>query len=66
MESRYYRDNLEAILSFTGGRHVLTVEDVRQFTGIKDGRTLHRRFPFCGHTISAPTLARALSEGATA
>ena len=66
MENKFYRDNLEAILAFTGGRHILTVNDVRRFTGIKDNRTLHRRFPFNGHTISAPTLARSMAEGATA
>ena len=66
MENKFYRDNLEQILQFTGGRHVLTMDDVRRFTGVKDNRTLHRRYPFNGSSISAATLARCLSEGATA
>ena len=62
MESKYYRDNLEEILKFTGGRHVLTVNDVRKFTGIIDSRALHRHFPFNGSIISAATLARSMAE----
>lgn len=47
-ESRYYRDNLADILEFTEGRHLLSLEDVRRFTGIKKYSTLKNRFPFNG------------------
>lgn len=61
-ESRYYRDNLADILEFTEGRHLLSLEDVRRFTGIKKYSALKNRFPFNGSKISAATLARSLSE----
>lgn len=61
-ESRYYRDNLADILEFTEGRHLLSLEDVRRFTGIKKYSTLKNHFPFNGSKISAATLARSLSE----
>ena len=50
-ESRYYRDNLADILEFTEGRHLLSLEDVRRFTGIKKYSTLKNRFPFNGSKI---------------
>ena len=56
------RDNLADILEFTEGRHLLSLEDVRRFTGIKKYSTLKNRFPFNGSKISAATLARSLSE----
>lgn len=58
-----YRDNLQDILEFSGGKHTLTIDDVRRYTGIKDARTLKRHYPFQGRYISAPTLARCLSGG---
>ena len=63
-EHPYYRDNLEQILAFTGGRQLLNIADMKTFTGIKDPRTLRRHFPLDkdGY-ISAATLARALCGG---
>ena len=63
MENVDYRNNLEQILAFTNGRNLLTTADVLRFTGIRDYRTAHRRFPFQGNTISAATLARCLCGG---
>lgn len=61
MENPYYRDNLEQILTFTGGRHLLSLVDVRRFTGIGDNRTLKKRYPISDDgTISAATLARSM------
>ncbi len=60
-ERRFYRENLEQILKFTEGRQLLSVNDVRQFTGIKDYRTIKRRFPFTGNYISAATLAACMA-----
>lgn len=62
-EKQGYREHLEDILAFTGGRRVLSLTDVRGYTGIADNRTVRKRFPIDGHTISAPALARALSGG---
>lgn len=65
MEAFSYRDNLEQILTFTGGRQLLTVAEVRSFTGLKDARTIKRRFPyFVDNRISAATLARCMCGGA--
>ena len=59
-EHQFYRDNLEQILAFTGGRHLLTIKDVKGFTGIADSRTINKRFPMVDGYISAATLARCL------
>ena len=49
------------ILKFTGGKQVLTVSQVREFTGMVDSRTIRRHFPIMkGGYISAATLARCL------
>lgn len=58
-----YRDNLQDILEFSGGRRMLTLQEVRRYTGLADNRTLKRHFPFQSGMISAPTLARCLSGG---
>lgn len=64
MEHPAYRDNLEQILKFTGGKQVLTVSQVREFTGMVDSRTIRRHFPIMkGGYISAATLARCLCGG---
>ena len=33
-ETEFYRDNLEAILAFTGGKQMLNIKQVSEFTGI--------------------------------
>lgn len=63
-ENEFYRDNLEAILAFTGGAQMLNIKQVSDFTGIRKYPALHRRFPFQRGYISAATLARCLSKGA--
>ena len=63
MEHIDYRNNLEQILSFTGGRQLLNASEVMRFTGIKDRRTLRGKFPMHDNTISAATLARCLCGG---
>lgn len=64
MESPDYRNTLADILEFSGGKRMLTVDDVRQYTGLKDGRTIHRHFPcFKDGHIPATTLARMMCEG---
>jgi hypothetical protein len=56
-----YDDNLRDVLAYFNGRRLLTVADVKRYTGLTDYRTIKRRFPFDGRYISAPTLARCLS-----
>lgn len=58
-----YRENLEDILSFTGGKRLLSVGDLCRYTGITDHRTAKRHFPVENGYISAVVLARCLSEG---
>lgn len=65
-ETEFYRDNLEAILAFTGGKQLLSIKQVGEFTGLHKYETLHKRFPFQHGYISAPTLARCLAKGASA
>lgn len=60
-EREAYRDNLEDILTFTDGKRLLTITDVRRYTGLRDDRAIKKRFPFRDGYISAPTLARCLS-----
>lgn len=62
MENEYYRDNLEQILLFTGGKHLLNLQEVCKFTGIIDRRTVKKRYPFSDGYISAATLARCMTR----
>lgn len=58
-----YRRTLEDILAFSGGARMLTVAQVKAYTGIKDYRTVKRRFPFDGQYVSAVALAAAMCKG---
>ena len=60
MVNDFYYDNLEQILAFTGGRNLLNIKDVKAFTGIRDPRTVRKRYPM----DSAATFARQLCGGA--
>lgn len=55
-----YRNNLEQVLAFSQGRQMLTLKEVKEFTGIRHYQTLHKRFPFVDGYISAATLARCM------
>lgn len=57
-----YRENLEQILTFSNGKSLLSLKDVRELTGIKDNRTLKKRYPFSEGYISATDLARAMTN----
>ena len=58
-----YRDNLEQILEFSGGRNLLSITEVGRFTGLVDQRAIKRRYPFINGKISAATLARCMCGG---
>ena len=58
-----YRENLEQILQFTGGKNLLNISEVARFTGIADRRVVKRIYPFVDNRISAATLARCLCGG---
>lgn len=58
-----YRDNLEDLLAFFGGKRILSVQDVCRYTG-RDHRWVKSRFQMTAKNgISVPTLARKLAEG---
>ncbi len=58
-----YRDNLSSILEFSGDRHMLSLSEVKRYTGIAKDSAVHRRFPFfVGGYISAESLARCLCQ----
>lgn len=58
-----YRENLEQILEFSGGRNLLSITEVGRFTGLVDQRAIKRRYPFVNGKISAATLARCMCGG---
>lgn len=58
-----YRENLEQILQFTGGKNLLNISEVARFTGIADRRVVKRIYPFVDNRISAATLARCMCGG---
>lgn len=61
MEYPFYRETLEGVLAHSGGKHMLTMDEVRSYTGLKEHRTIKRHFPyFVGGIISAENLARCL------
>lgn len=62
MEHPDYRNNLEDILTFTQGRHLLSIGDVQKYTGITNTQTINKRFPMIKGYISAPALARCLCK----
>lgn len=63
-ESETYRDNLEQLTEFFGGKRVLSLSDVVRYTG-RDRRTVKRLYqvvPSSG--ITTATLARRMSREA--
>ena len=58
-----YRETLQDILEFSGGRRLLSIADVKRYTGLSDYRTIKRRFPIKDGCIAAPMLAKCLSGG---
>ena len=58
-----YRETLEDILDFFGGRRLLNLADVKAYTGLKDDRSVKARFPIKDRYIAATTLAVCLSGG---
>lgn len=60
-EKTDYRDNLEDVLSFTGGARMMTALQVAKYTGMCFN-TVKKRYPFKDGYISAMTLARCMSS----
>lgn len=58
-EKEGYRDQLESILTFTGGKHLLSATAVSNYLGI-DRHTVQRRFGVTRDGITAEMLARKL------
>lgn len=59
-----YEEIKRDILLFTNGRRLLSIADVKRYTGLVDYRTIKRRFNISGTTITAQALALALTKGA--
>ena len=59
-EKEAYRDNLRSLLEFTGGKHLMSANDVAGYCG-KDTRTVKKLFDFTGY-VTVETLARRMSE----
>lgn len=60
-ELESYRDILEDILKYTGGKRLLTTEEVCRYLGICY-KTAKKRFTMTRDGISAPALARKLAQ----
>lgn len=56
-----YRDNLEDILQFTGGKRLLSLKDVSEYLGICCN-TARTRYGVTKDGITAPALARKLAR----
>lgn len=59
-ESFAYRENLEQILQFTGGKNLLNISEVSRFTGISDRRTVKAPVPVCEQPDQRRHLARCM------
>lgn len=59
-DSYDFRSIMADILTFTGGKRVLSVSDIQAYTGISSWQTVHKRFPILDGYLSAPALARCL------
>jgi len=58
-----YRETLADIIEFSGGKRMLSVGEVKAYTGFKDERSLKSRYPFDRGYISATVLASYMSRG---
>ncbi len=55
-----YRDNMEALIAFSGGKMLLSATEVARYCGI-DRRTAIKRYEIQKDGITIPTLARRMS-----
>lgn len=63
MEPYAYRENLESILNFTGGRHMISIAEATEYLGFRDPRTVQSRCPyFVDGKVTAETFAKALCD----
>lgn len=66
MEPFGYRENLERILEFTGGKESISIAEAAQFLGFRDLRTVRNRCPhFVGGWTTAATFAMDLCGSGT-
>ena len=63
MEPYAYRENLESILNFTGGRHMISVAEAAAYLGFTNPRAVQNRCPyFVSGKVTAETFAKALCD----
>ena len=60
-EKPEYRDNMEALLAFSGGKMLLSATEVAKYCGC-DRRTAVKRYAISKDGITVPTLARRMCE----
>lgn len=60
-----YRETLEDILEFTGNKRLLSLHDVKAYTGFTNDRAVKRRYPIKDGYIAATMLALCLAGGET-
>lgn len=58
-----YKEILQDLLEFFDGRHLLTITDVKRYTGLVDNRTVKSRYPIKNGTIATPLFALCLAGG---
>ena len=60
-EKEGYRDNMEALLEYFGGKRLLSIEDVAEYCG-RDRRFVKKRFGIDKNGIMLPVLARRMCD----
>lgn len=63
MEPYAYRENLESILEFTGGRHMISISEAKDYLGFVNPRAVHKRCPyFVDQHVTVETFAKSLCD----
>ena len=56
-----YQDNLRRLWEKSNGKEILNMRETALVLGIKDARTVKKRYPFTNGYISLATLARCMT-----
>ena len=61
LQDKLYEDNLNRLMEKAKGREILNLRETADILGVRDTRTVKRRYPFSEGYISLATLARCLT-----